>query len=255
MGEEAAEGRFVEDVDPAQQAREVRMRGRSGYWWQEGGELGNQHEADRVATGPGSQRSYQMLRPRMRTGDMILWRDGPPLSWVLKRTHVGTVIRYGHYDHDQGETSQDVVFVFESVWRGAVLNELSKRVGTNYQGQAWWHQIQPFLNDDEIQKLLDTMDTLRGLPYERSPLEFLGALFRFLKVSWPWSSRSMFCSENRALLLQGAGILDRHIPADEYSPDHWFRDQIEWACGKPRRHGFGVEIIGPKTKLQRAALR
>lgn len=81
---------------------------------------------------------YNAIRPKMQTGDVILWRSESVLGSLIRLfskarvNHASLVIRFTEYDTDR-------VYVLEALATGIVLRALSERL-ENHKGQAWWYQ-------------------------------------------------------------------------------------------------------------------
>jgi len=165
---------------------------------------------------------YDAYRDRIDTGDLIGFRGGPPLSWVLRSTHVGIAIR---------DRANDTVLLWESCPRtglkdavlgihksGVQLVELGPKLAA-YNGQAWVRRLAPSLSDEQRTDFGRIRQELHGRSYETNPIEFCGAIVKWVDLIRSYDSAALFCSELAARTYIEWGVLSRRRPPDKYSPD------------------------------------
>jgi hypothetical protein len=146
--------------------------------------------------------SYAEIRPRLRSGDAIVWAGKGPLAWFVRLrtrsrwTHISTVIRLK-------DTGIERVFIAEATLQGVVLFPLSRRI-REHRGLICWLPLHPALDLHRLGVRTWSMQTI-GRPYDYS------SLFSQLVRRTSANARALFCSEFTFMALRDGG----KIPALE----------------------------------------
>ncbi len=134
-------------------------------------------------------RSYDQVRPLLRSGDCVLWRSRGLVPWIIQRfteySHAALVVRLDEY-----EGLRDRVFLVEAVGSGVELRLLSERLPRDGRGRAYVFQPQTLrgYSQDWIRAEALTL-AARGVGYD-----FKG-LFGNLLGRVSTDAQRYFCSE------------------------------------------------------------
>ena len=180
--------------------------------------------------------TYDEIRPRLRTGDLILFSAKTslfrPSTWIsrlIKRvtrsewSHVGLVVQ----TYFGGPSS--VILSYESTTMseardvrtrkplaGVQLVLFSQRLRT-YRGKIAIRHLQLTMSGDQLLQLSQYRKRMRGKPYERNYLELLGAAFNGWFGRSTENFKSVFCSELVAGGLMAAGVIPEGV-ANHWAP-------------------------------------
>lgn len=140
---------------------------------------------------------YKAIRPKMQTGDLILWSSSSIIGWLIRKfsgsdvNHASLVIRFTEYDVNR-------VYVLEALEFGIVLRALSERLG-GHNGQAYWLPV-----IDELNSRRDDVGSIAlanvGKRYD------YGSLFKQIACRVNMDAQKFFCSEYFAYCWQRAGV-------------------------------------------------
>jgi len=140
---------------------------------------------------------YNAVRPKMQTGDLILWSSntilGKLIQWFsrAKENHASLVIRFTQYNRDR-------VYILEALEHGIVLRALSERL-ENHKGKAWWYPVIPEL--DSRRKSCGAIALAKvGTKYD------YGSLFKQAVARVSIDAKRFFCSEYWQWCWQKAGV-------------------------------------------------
>jgi hypothetical protein len=129
---------------------------------------------------------YALVRPEMKTGDLLLWSSnsliGAAIRWFSKSTvsHASLIIPLSGMDVPR-------MFTTEALEDGIVPNFLSHRLRV-YDGECYWYPLKDEWDDARA------MIEYRAFQYIGVPYDYLGVLKNaFGKVSM--EGRKLFCSE------------------------------------------------------------
>lgn len=173
---------------------------------------------------------YATIRPKLKTGDIVLFSGKGNLStgikWFTqsKWSHVGMVLVLKDFD---------TVMIWESTTlsnikdvetgkavRGVQLVTLSERLNS-YNGDACVRH----LNYDVTPEMMETLRAFRrevkGRPYEKSKLQLLKSAYEGFFGTNEEDLSSLFCSELLAEVYQRWELLPEGIPSSEYTPKDW----------------------------------
>jgi len=174
---------------------------------------------------------YDEARPRLQTGDILLFAGKGFISQVIKRmtgspwSHVGMVYR----------PAEDVVLCWESTTltkvkdeyagrpvKGVQLVQLSARVGT-YDGAIAWRRLITPRSPATLAEIDRLRHELAGRPYEEDVLDLVRAALRRNDVE---DAQTLFCSELVATVYRAVGWLPPlPLPAN-YQPGDWDGDGL-----------------------------
>lgn len=191
--------------------------------------------------------TYAAIRPKLKTGDLILAEGKSEISEVIKffcgpRSHIGMVIT---------QNGLDAVFLFESTTlsnikdvesgafvKGVQLVLLSERIAS-YNGELYARRLNKPLLPEQIAKITNFRREVKGRPYEKNKLNLVATLFRGFGTDEDLSS--LFCSELVAEAYQEAGLLpDTDVggmPSDAYKPTD-FSEVSKSPIGLLGQYGF-----------------
>lgn len=162
---------------------------------------------------------YESLRPRIHTGDAVLWKSRSFIGGIIRAwskseyNHVSIAIRFTEFDLDR-------VYILEELERGAVMYPLSRRL-EHHKGNAW---IYP----------LDAPLVMAKRPMARWALYMQGTkydypgLFSNLLGRVSLDTRRLFCSEYYWLALEYG------VNTSKYGSDQLRRASIKLHGKSPR---------------------
>ena len=86
---------------------------------------------------------YNLMRPKMKTGDALTWEGDYWLSWLIRRwthrSHASSIVRLLPLPHGQ----EDVQTLIVEADQGEVnVRRLSKKL-KRYKGKCYWHPLKP----------------------------------------------------------------------------------------------------------------
>lgn len=192
--------------------------------------------------------NYQLVRPTLKTGDIVLFRGKGLVSlaimWVCslfsrrptQYSHVGMIVR-----------EKTRVFILESTTlngkRGVQLNLFSSTVKA-YNGKLTVRQLKTQRTELMVLRLQAFIQNNLGKPYEQHLWELIGA-------STPWhlfkgNNTDWFCSELIARVYQIWGLIPDNEQEKEFSPQDFGLDgAIDYNLRysqQPARLGKEIEI-------------
>jgi hypothetical protein len=146
---------------------------------------------------------YNLLRDRIRTGDLVEWRTNSLLGWLIrlrtgaKVNHSSLVVKF---DYDECEQRR---YVLEANAGGIELHKLSTRL-QNHNGKAWLLKLKPEFNLHRNKILgwaIDKVDT----KYD------YGSIFKQITANVSVDGNRYFCSE----FIQAAWTYAKILPPFE----------------------------------------
>ncbi len=180
--------------------------------------------------------TYAQLRPKMQTGDLILFsgksRTSAGIKWFTdsRWSHVGMVVRLEDWD---------IVLLWESTTltdlrdvitgkarRGVQLVCLSDRIA-GYDGEVSIRHLQVERTPSMQSALVALRDDLKGRPYEADKVELLKASYDGPLGENREDLSSLFCSELIAETYQRMGLLPsgpEDKASNEYTPREFSDD-------------------------------
>lgn len=144
-----------------------------------------------------SRMDYHSLRPKICTGDVILWQGNSLVSRLIRQwstfSHASLVIRFrrGHRNR---------VFLVEALSKGLVLRSLSSRL-EKYNGKAFWQHVRATPEERGRAWAFAINACSRDIPYD------YGSLFRNIFGRVSSNARKYFCSEFVWCALVASGIV------------------------------------------------
>lgn len=190
--------------------------------------------------------TYEQIRPTLGTFDLVLFHGTGCISFLVglfswRYTHCGTIVKCSQemldftykrlkqpvlkldtYEKMKviGRSSGGVLMVFESTTlnniKGVQLNLLSDEI-KNYKGRISIRHLTTERTPARLEKFYKFISRTLGLPYEKHPLELLGAAIK-LGEKKPDDS-DYFCSELTADGYQETNLLPSDPPSNKYMPD------------------------------------
>lgn len=167
--------------------------------------------------------TYTEARPKMRSGDVVIWSGVGPVAQVIKWrtgskwTHASLIVRIV-------ETGVDRVFITEAIPAGLVFFPLSRRL-RDFKGTAAWLPLVEDLTAHRDGARRWALDRI-GRPYDFESL--LQQLFRRVSAN----ARALFCSELVFLALRDGGRV----------PGLQVYDVAPWPAELPRLGLFTREV-------------
>ena len=181
--------------------------------------------------------SYASIRPKLKTGDIVLFSGkGGVSEWIKwftgsKWSHVGMVLVLKDYDS---------VLLWESTTlttlkdidtgryvRGVQLVGLRERFET-YQGNTIAiRQLNKDLSEGKKKKLGQFRSQVSGRPYEKNKLELLASATDMFSDGGKEDLSSLFCSELVAEAYQQMGLLSdarTAKPSNEFIPEDFSKE-------------------------------
>ena len=176
---------------------------------------------------------YEMVRNRMKFGDVISFSGKGDISNLIKWetnsdiSHVGIVL-----DTELIQGKKRIVLVestslvnlpdlrTKEIWKGVQIHHLSQRLD-NYNGQAYYHELQADLSEDCINNMKDWLFDVHGSKTPYDSAQALGSaidIFDNLGLANKPDFSSLFCSEMVAKVFNIAGLTkvnpSEQTPAD-----------------------------------------
>ena len=174
-------------------------------------------------------KDYSEIRPRLKTGDIVLMGGTSLFSRAIRKltgskwSHVGMVIKI---------KEPDMLLLWESttsglgkdvqtgkVKRGVQLLPLSQRV-SDHKGNLCFRPLNRSLESGELKKLGDFRHSVKDKGYDFDAIELLRAA---VDAGQYWQNRedlsAYFCSELIAETYQAIGFLDEIKNSNEYTPN------------------------------------
>ena len=171
--------------------------------------------------------SYEKIRDRVNTGDIILFSGKGGISagikWFTgsKWSHVGMALKLPGWD---------VILIWESTTlsklkdmesgeerQGVQLVPLSERL-EKYDGDACIRFLDKKITKKMHKKLADLRQELKNRPYEENKIELIKSAYDGFLGDNEEDLSSLFCSELVAEAYQRIGLLPEDIPSNEYTP-------------------------------------
>ena len=142
--------------------------------------------------------SYENVRDRMASGDVILWKGEGFISWLIRRftdfSHASLVLRLKEF---QG--LRDRRFLVEALASGVELRLLSRRL-RGYRGEAWWFPLKTDYQEKRAAIVAWALNQI-GKPYD------YGSLFRNILGRVSEDAHAYFCSELVFSSFKHAGLV------------------------------------------------
>jgi len=140
---------------------------------------------------------YAKCRPKMGTGDLLLWAGTGPISWLIKKfscgdvNHASMILRIDQYMKDR-------VMQMGAVGRGFYPTPLSKELA-NYSGSVYWLPLHHKFDSRRIEMGYEALK-LSGVAYD------YGSLFRNILGHVNMGIKRLFCSEIYQMVGYKAGL-------------------------------------------------
>lgn len=177
--------------------------------------------------------AYENVRPRLETGDVVLFSGKGGISAGIKWftqcqwSHVGMVLRLPEWDAVmlwESTTLSDIKDVESGKERkGVQIVPLSERL-RKYKGEV---SIR-LLDIERTPEMLTSLSLLRaeikGRPYEKNKIELIKAAYDGPFGENKEDLSSLFCSEMVAEAYQRMGLLTEKKPSNEYTPKDFSSD-------------------------------
>ena len=174
-----------------------------------------------------SKSSYENIRKKLRTGDLVLFsgkgRISNGIKWITSSewSHVGMVVIMEEWDQVvlwESTTLSDLEDIESGkATKGVQSVFLSERLRT-YDGKAAVRQLDVDRTPKMIGDLKKFRQSVRGRPYEKSKIELFRSAYDGPFGGNSEDLSSLFCSELVAEAYQEMGLLDPKIPSNEYTP-------------------------------------
>ena len=179
-------------------------------------------------------KSYEKVRPDLKTGDLILFSGKGGISagikWAtLSRwSHVGMILVLSEYDFvtvwESTTLSSVIDLDSKTPKKGVQLVPLSARVAS-YDGEIAVRRLLGHkIGEDDIKKLMRFRKKVTGTPYEQDKIELIKAAYDGPLGRNSEDLSSLFCSELVAESYQCLGLLSEDKPSNEYTPADFSED-------------------------------
>ncbi|WP_169054100.1 YiiX/YebB-like N1pC/P60 family cysteine hydrolase [Nitratireductor sp. XY-223] len=176
---------------------------------------------------------YSELRSHLKTGDVVLFSGKGGLSAGIKFatgskwSHVGLVYFLEEYNL-MALWESTTLSKFKDIDtgkynKGVQIVPLSERIRT-YDGEVNIRRLNKALSSDHHAQLVELRELYKGKPYELNEIELIKAAFDGPFGANEADISSLFCSELVADAYQKLGILDKTLPANEYTPSDFSSD-------------------------------
>ena len=190
---------------------------------------------------------YYDARQRIKTGDVILFSGGGIVSatiqWLTrsKWSHVGMAYQIPEHDlllcWESTTLSKLSDIEYNTPRQGVQLVALSERL-KGYDGQVAYRPLVASLTSHQVEQLRALRSEVKGRDYEDDHLELIRSVY-----DGPWGENaedlsSLFCSELIGEAYKRMGLLEAHVPSNEYTP-------AEFAVP-----GFGRGILGSVIPIE-----
>lgn len=180
--------------------------------------------------------AYENLRPKLRTGDIVLFSGKGGIStgikWFTqsKWSHVGMVLRLPEWDAIliwESTTLSNIADIESGKERkGVQLVPLSERI-RKYNGEASIRMLKDIEVSPEMLKELSLFRAeVKGRPYEKNQIELVKSAYDGPLGVNTEDLSSLFCSEMVAEAYQRMGLLSEEKASNEYTPKD-FSDEGE----------------------------
>jgi hypothetical protein len=170
-------------------------------------------------------KEYTKERAKIQTGDIILFSDNSPFSWISKIIRKFTKSLYQHNGVALVTEAEGVIFILESTTlgmgykEGVQINLLSDRLRTlGRKHKCFVRHVKEPLKRAKKRKLWEIRTKYMGTEYESSLIDLFLAGMKWNRKSGGSGDTSIFCSELIAIAFQYVGILDPLRSPDEYTP-------------------------------------
>ena len=142
--------------------------------------------------------TYEEVRPRIQTGDLLAFAGAGPFSWLIQWR---TKSRYSHVALAVRLTEgANRVFLLHAIWGLGVVLLPASRYLSSYRGQAWWVPLKEPAPGIRAEMLLQALLEL-GRPYDWR------GVVRFVLPFVKQSNGAYFCSEIAAEIRRRVGLL------------------------------------------------
>lgn len=129
---------------------------------------------------------YKEARPRILTGDVILWKGKGIISSLIMKwseySHASLVVRLREY-----EELENRVFLVEALGSGLQFRLLSEKLGKG--NEAFWMSINMLPEQLEKSREHALMECAKGIPYD------YGSIFKNIFGKVNNNAKEYFCSE------------------------------------------------------------
>lgn len=184
-----------------------------------------------MSSTPKRMKRYDQLRPRLDTGDLVLFSGKGGLSAGIKWF---TASRWSHIGMVLSLSEWNMLLLWESTTlntladletgravRGVQLVPLSERLRT-YNGAVGIRRLIVQRTQPMLEGLQELRTEVRGRPYEKSKVALVRAAYDGPFGGNSEDLSSLFCSELVAEAYQRMGLIDEESvggdPAAEYTP-------------------------------------
>ena len=186
--------------------------------------------------------SYNKIRGKLKTGDIVLYAGKGNVSTLIKAvtvsrwSHVGMVFLVPQFDFVtvwESTTQSNVKdLVSGEIRKGVQFFPLSDRVRT-YSGEIAVRRLKDVDMEEKLADLDALRMELRGRPYEQNYAELFKSAYNFLGSANEEDLSSIFCSELVAEAYQRLGLLENKKPSNEYVPaDFSSSRELQFLNGK-----------------------
>jgi len=183
---------------------------------------------------PDRSSNYSEIRPKLKTGDVVLFQSGKWWSPGTLAIRLGTWSRWSHVGMIVHLRKWDLVLLLESNTsdsmtditigqghKGVQLLSFSEVV-RKYQGKIAIRQLEfddPPDEDSVNQPIAKFRRSIKSAPYEKKLLEMALIPFRFAWDVLKPDKSSLFCSELVAEALKELGVLNlENRPSSTFAP-------------------------------------
>jgi len=172
-------------------------------------------------------KKYEIIRPKLNTGDIILFSGKGGIStgikWITqcKWSHVGMVLRLIEWDAVllwESTTLNNIADVESGKERkGVQLVPLSERI-KKYNGKVSVRLLNVNRNQEMLNKLSLLRSEIKGRRYETSKIELFKSAYDGPLGSNIEDLSSLFCSELVAEAYQRMELISEEKSSNEYTP-------------------------------------
>jgi hypothetical protein len=177
--------------------------------------------------------SYAEMRPNLCTGAIVLFKGTSPVSRLIEAGqlvagHGHLASRWTHVGIIYHDPVTDAVLLLESTTLSKQVDILTKQVRSGVQLVSFSRRLAACdagvairiptecPGDEQVIALGECVQRYKGVPYERSRLDLLAAVFdRLGQGDDEEDCSSLFCSELVALCLQAMGWLPAWVKSND----------------------------------------
>ncbi|MBX2860540.1 MAG: hypothetical protein KTR14_04860 [Vampirovibrio sp.] len=181
--------------------------------------------------------AYHDIRPKLKTGDIVLFSGSkgfsPLIKWFTKSkwSHVGMVLRVPEWDMVLLWESNTVTDIADldtgKAKKGVQLIPLSQRVA-KYKGKMAVRHLSESVGPDQQQALMEFREEVKGRDFEKKKIQLIKSAYDGLAGNNVEDLSTLFCSEMVAEAYQRMDFLKeppKGKASNEYTPADFSSDK------------------------------